>query len=314
MFPSPRFAPFTISLFAITHGCGHCEAPAPARVDAKSGSQSAEHAHTDQSTKATETSEWREVHPQQLDHDDAEASDGDSDPEDHEPLSSIMLDHFYIAAWARDAVVYGDIDALREPLQSLASYKYPAEMPLGVSELQAAAALTARADTLTAAAIGVASMARVCGDCHRRMELGIQSKKQPVDTSTPSKVDAISGRMFRHGWAAQRLWEGLVAPSDQAWTAGAAALAHAPMRTPKTNKPVSPEFAQKLRDIRELGVKASAATSTEERTNIYAQTLAKCAQCHADNVVFAIAGEPRDGKAGNLTPASERTTQPDTAR
>jgi mono/diheme cytochrome c family protein len=211
----------------------------------------------------------------------------DADAEEHEPLSSIMSDHFYIAAWARDTVVYGDIDALREPLASLAHYQYPPEMPAGVSELQAAAALTAKADNLAAAAAGIAAMARVCGECHRKLGLGIVAKQRPIDTSTPNKVDAISGRMFRHGWAAERLWEGLVAPSDQAWTAGAAALAHAPMRTPKTKQPVTEKFAQSLRAIRDLGARASIATSMEERTNIYAQTLATCAQCHADNVVFA---------------------------
>jgi mono/diheme cytochrome c family protein len=209
---------------------------------------------------------------------------------DLEALQEIMGDHFLLTAWARDAIIYGELDALRTPLMKLADFKYPAAISTGVAELQAAARATAKAGTLAEAAAGVAAMGRVCGECHKKRDLGIEVKRQTFAEPTKGKhADTIDTRMFRHGWAAERLWEGLVAPSDHAWQAGAAALAHAPKQTPKMNRPASDALARQLRDMRALGVRASTASSMEERASVYALTLATCAQCHADNAVF----EPR---------------------
>jgi mono/diheme cytochrome c family protein len=209
---------------------------------------------------------------------------------DLDVVDDIMGDHFLITAWARDAIIYGELDALREPLMTLADFKYPAAMPPGLTELQDAARVTAKASTLVAAAAGVATMGRVCGECHQKRNLGIEVKRQTFGGPSKGKhAETIDTRMFRHGWAAERLWEGLVAPSDHAWQAGAAALAHAPKQTPKLNRPASEALTRQLRAMRELGVRASTAASMQERAEVYALTLASCAQCHADNAIF----EPR---------------------
>jgi hypothetical protein len=213
----------------------------------------------------------------------AEATEPDS-------IANFMPQHFLIVAWARDAVVDGDLEDLREPLQALADYNYASVVPggwmRGVAELQAAARLTATAENLTVAASGVAAMTRVCGECHEQQGHRLALFPEEVATKTP-KSDEFSTRMHRHAWGSERLWEGLMAPSDQAWQAGAAALAHAPVKAPKLPAGAPKEFAASLTKLRDLGLRATQATSADERSNLYALTLAMCADCHSQ---AAIAG------------------------
>jgi len=87
--------------------------------------------------------------------------------------------------------------------------------------------------------------------------------------------------MYRHMWAADRLWEGLTGPSDEAWRAGAQALVRAPEQAPRTQPPLPPRFVSALRQVRELGQRALEADSLADRANVYGVFLASCASCHA---------------------------------
>lgn len=215
---------------------------------------------------------------------------GSADEPEPDSLVDFMPQHFLIVGWARDAVVDGDLEDLREPLQALADYNYASVVPggwmRGVAQLQAAARVTAKAENLTVAASGVAAMTRVCGECHEQQGHRLALFPEEVTTKTP-KTDDFSTRMHRHAWGSERLWEGLMAPSDQAWQAGAAALAHAPIKTPKLPAGAPKDFATSLAKLRDLGLRASQATSAQERSNLYALTLAMCADCHSQ---AAIAG------------------------
>ncbi|MET0386582.1 MAG: hypothetical protein ABW321_11515, partial [Polyangiales bacterium] len=77
-----------------------------------------------------------------------------------EPVTAFMAEHFEISTWARNAVVEGSIEKVRIPLLALANYDYRTVVPggwmQGVLQLQAAARLTADANSLEAAAVGVA--------------------------------------------------------------------------------------------------------------------------------------------------------------
>lgn len=207
---------------------------------------------------------------------------------EHEPITHFMPDHFWIVSWARDAVIDGDLESLRRPLLSLADYTYDSVVPGpwmdGIGKLQAAARLTANADNLSVAASGVATMTRICGQCHEQQGHRLELFPVEVVTKTP-KSDTLKARMNRHAWASERLWEGLMAPSDQVWQAGAAALAHAPVKAPKIGAFTPKDFAQSLARLRDLGLRASQATSPEERSNIYGLALATCAECHADTAI-----------------------------
>jgi hypothetical protein len=199
-------------------------------------------------------------------------------------IESFMLEHFLIAVWARDSVVDGDLESLRVPLHALADYGYQSVAPggwmSGVAQLQAAARLTAEARTLEAAASGVAAMGRVCGECHRALRAGPRTQRYEPERSAP-KSDSFEGRMFRHAWAVERLWDGLTTPSDNAWIVGAAALSQAPSAPPQAAPVLPPPIVHTLDVVRQLGVKAARADTLAAREKVYGQLLLTCAQCHS---------------------------------
>jgi hypothetical protein len=208
-----------------------------------------------------------------------------------EPARHFTHEHFSIATTARDALVDGDIAAVRAPLRAFADHDYARQAPEDwlrqVARLQAAARETSQAETLASAARGVASMARVCGECHKAFDRPLELAPLAVAGGAPAS-DAEPERMHRHFWATRRLWEGLVAPSDQAWRAGAEALARAPMEPPTTRRTPRAGFAEAMTRLREFGQRALAVESLDERIDVYALTLATCADCHAYREEFRL--------------------------
>jgi hypothetical protein len=206
-------------------------------------------------------------------------------PQPAESIESFMAEHAVITTWARDAVVAGDLDQLREPLGALAAYHYDtvklgAWLPF-MAELQQTASLTARAKTLELAAAGVATMGRICGDCHTATGGGPHSfvpHEPTLETSQPW----VAG-MQAHGWAADELWQGLTTPSDAAWNAGASALSHMP--TMSGAMPAS--YARALLDVQNLGVSAQGLTAPGPRADLYGVLIATCAACHVDTIDHA---------------------------
>jgi cytochrome c553 len=198
----------------------------------------------------------------------------------NESITAFMADHAVITEFARDAVITGDMESMREPLLALADYKYATVAPgpwlRWLPQLQATARLTADASTLDAAASGVATMGRICGECHIANGGGpVAQPALPPKRSTRS--DTLAKRMDRHMNAADELWKGLTTPSDAAWKAGAATLRYAPT---KTHESLPPGFVSRLQEVRQLGVAADEASSLEERSNVYGLLLATCADCH----------------------------------
>lgn len=197
-------------------------------------------------------------------------------------IESFMLEHYVISTWARDSIVDGNIEAVRGPLQALAEYSYSSVAPggwmKGIAEMQAAARLTAQAQTLGAAASGIAALGRSCGQCHREHG-GPVLQHYPVEDRAATS-DQLEVRMLRHAWAMERLWEGLTAPSDNAWMAGATTLARAPATAPKSDQELTPAVLEALDLVRTLGARATRADSPEAREKAYGELLMTCAECH----------------------------------
>lgn len=207
------------------------------------------------------------------------------------PLSKLedyMIDHYAIVTLSRDAVIGGSLEGLRLPLLTFAEHEY-ADVAAGawmpwIAKLQEAALLTAQAETLERAAMGVATMARECGACHTAGARGpVFATHAALQLQPRNSFDA---RMGRHMWAAERLWEGLVGPDDEAWLAGASALAKISSTAPTGHGAVPPAFATALLDVRTLGQKALEASNQAERADVYGLMLAGCASCHAQQIAF----------------------------
>ena len=198
-------------------------------------------------------------------------------------IGDAMTDHFAITTFARDAVIAGLLEPLQAPLQALVHYRYEdvrassAWMPW-IAQLQTIAQSTSQATTLEVAALGVANMARVCGECHVAMHDGPVWAPAMAADEERREIDSVEERMGRHDWAARQLWKGLTGPSDGSWRAGAQALIDAPA---ELDVQLPEDFDDELREVRALGQSAREATRLAERAEVYGTLIGRCAQCHA---------------------------------
>ena len=212
------------------------------------------------------------------------------DAPEQDRIESFMAEHFAIVTWARDSVIAGSVEPLREPLRALADYEYRSVAPGGwmpyIADLQEAARLTSQSDNLDLAATGVATMARVCGDCHANKASGPKFNDSDRRDERRLRRDSLDQRMQRHIWAADRMWEGLTGPSDAAWSEGAAALANAPAGAPRADPALPPKIVSALQEVRALGARALDAQTLADRADVYGLLLSTCANCHAYQVEF----------------------------
>ncbi|MEO8548627.1 MAG: hypothetical protein ABI678_01590 [Kofleriaceae bacterium] len=129
--------------------------------------------------------------------------------------------------------------------------------------------------TLAATRTGV--LGQRCAECHEvtKATVDLADDPRPVD-------DVEHSRMAGHQWAALRMWEGLIAPSQQRWDEGALALTTVPLNL--VAQAVTPSFQGDLDDvarIRMLARAAPAATTDAARGELFGSLLGSCAHCHA---------------------------------
>jgi cytochrome c553 len=194
-----------------------------------------------------------------------------------------MYGHFGHASQVQSAVIAGDLEAVRSPAQWLAGHDEMAGLPQGaepyLARLRRAAALAVDASDLSAAAAATADIGTACGACHGAFDVG-----PPFDPGVPPPDEGppVVGHMMRHVWAADRMWEGLIGPSDAAWTAGARGLSEAPFEPTEVtqNAELQPTARDLARRVHELGVKAERSSDPEARGEIYGRLLAVCSRCH----------------------------------
>ena len=135
-----------------------------------------------------------------------------------------------------------------------------------------------RARSIDEAAALAAALAKTCGDCHEAQG----ARLAPLSGPPPAKSDDNAARMRRHAWAFNRLWEGLVLPSDESWMLGVDAF----VDLPDCEDHVSPESDRAaIAHAREVMTSSEAtarsATTREDRARVYGQMLPTCAACHA---------------------------------
>jgi hypothetical protein len=181
----------------------------------------------------------------------------------------------------RDAVVRGDLDDARAEARLLAGLRI--EGPVGelwtqmFDAMKAAAARSVSANDLNDASRDVALVARTCGSCH------IAFGRRGILIEAPGALSSgVRASMQRHQWAAERLWDGLVVPSDDAWHAGALALSEAPLSPEQLSpgKSPGPKIGELAQTAHNFGLKAASAESVDARAELYGEVLATCAQCH----------------------------------
>jgi len=199
-----------------------------------------------------------------------------------EPETNAMHRQFSRTVDIQTGVVLGDLSRAHEAAVRLAAYPEPGESRPDTdpytSAIRAYASVISQASDLDSVARQVGQIAAACGDCHTAVEGGPRF----VLGSGPPQSDTRAAAMIRHLWAADRMWEGLIGPSETAWTSGAEAL--------KENWTASGVMIQAssvpdqtsgyLSQIQKLGEKALSAQGPGDRAQVYAEILGTCNRCH----------------------------------
>lgn len=193
-----------------------------------------------------------------------------------------MQHHFSQVGLVHEAVIRGDLPAVRGPASQLAESETPRDVPASTAPYVAAMRLGAKraaeARELASAAAATASILLACGECHRNagtMPVPVTPKRPPVG--------GLVGHMLEHQRAADEMLEGLFIPSETQWLRGAARFVGAPLR--QQSLPRDPKLTPGIRKaeerVHQLAERAREARAWKDRGEIYAEMLTTCASCHS---------------------------------
>lgn len=190
-----------------------------------------------------------------------------------------MRAHFGAVADVERAITRGLLDRAREDARYIVEHDEPsgaAGAPF-VAEMKRAAQAVIDAKDLPTAGASAAVLGRACSRCHEATTAVIAFAWEPQ----PEPDGTLRVQMQRHQWAAARLWEGLVGPSDEMWTQGSEALAAAELDALAAARGVARGDVQALAGhVRELATRAKTLRSGDERAALYGDLLSTCAGCH----------------------------------
>lgn len=203
-------------------------------------------------------------------------------PTDHEAVREEMRGHFAEISAIKNAVIDGDLETVREEAEVFVSeqetHEYPEAWRPHVLEMIEVAQATATAPDIQAAASSTARLAATCGRCHR----AVGAKPVFTDAVEPEEGDEVAVAMQRHQWAADRLWEGIVGPSEIAWARGSEVFPAIPgCATELDAEPdIEPRMLELCTRVSALGREGATTRELEDRARIYGELLGTCAACH----------------------------------
>jgi cytochrome c553 len=182
----------------------------------------------------------------------------------------------------RDAVARAELEQAKREATILADLRLEGAVDptwkQKLDAMNAAAGRVAEATDLQEASRGLAAVARTCGDCHATLR-----RAGPVAVEPELEGSGVGPHMVQHERAVVQMWNGLVIPSDDAWTAGARALSDAPLApellTPGRT-PV-PKVGNLAASVHELARRAVTANDLDARLALFGELMATCATCHA---------------------------------
>jgi hypothetical protein len=129
-----------------------------------------------------------------------------------------------------------------------------------------------------------ARLGEACASCHLQTQV---PPRFAVPAMPPADEPTRTARMARHQWAADRLWEGLVGPSDHRWHVGLDVLVKTPLPFPRLTD--TPQIASQLQTFAQSAIAHLATDSLEDRAHRYGEMLVMCAACHSTLQVSSVA-------------------------
>jgi cytochrome c553 len=138
------------------------------------------------------------------------------------------------------------------------------------------AAALAEAPSIDEGCRRAAQLAGACVACH------VEARVQPELRSPPRLPPdgaTVASRMARHHWAADRMWEGLIAGDEDTWRAGLAVMTAPPHPWSEIDERAG--FARRLQSLATDARAHGPTDSLADRTRVYGEILVTCAGCHA---------------------------------
>ncbi len=195
-----------------------------------------------------------------------------------------MDKHFVEVGLIEQAVIRGDLEAVRPPAQWIVDHQESAGLAAGqapvsqIGLMRSAAKSAAETTDLKVAASATGAMLTACGTCHA--ELGIKPKM--MAPAEPASAPGAAPHMLEHQWAVDMMQRGLVGPSDELWKTGAERLKRAPLASkefPKDPK-LTAEVLALERQVQVLAQKAADTPDPGGRASAYGAILETCGGCH----------------------------------
>jgi cytochrome c553 len=191
-----------------------------------------------------------------------------------------MTEHFSKATDAKTAVVRGDLERARRAASSLAESEWTSNLRSDwrpyMRTMQDAAKSVANAVDSKQAAQGIGRIGEACASCHAAVGGPKVAVEEAPDAGSRTGFDPA-----QHVWAVDRMWVGLIGPSEQAWRRGSAVLVSAPFEPAVriATREVPPEVAILSNRFHELGRRAQN-VDVDRRGGVLGDVLATCATCH----------------------------------
>lgn len=207
----------------------------------------------------------------------AAASDSEVAEHMHEHLGRITA--------IKTSIIFGNLGGVREPAGWLAEHDtlpaLPARFKPFVDLMRAYAREVVEAPDLDSAARSVSGMAQNCGNCHTANEVNLRFGFDQL----PADWSDTQTHMQRHQWAMDRLWEGLIGPSDTSWSRGTDMLVDVPLGAEdvvheSTGGGDEAALAEIAERIHELGAQGANARTQSTRSQLYGEILGLCGSCH----------------------------------
>jgi cytochrome c553 len=193
-----------------------------------------------------------------------------------DPFQDHMYAHFSSVGAIQTAVIFGNLEEARDRARDLAEHDEVAGMPEGSDAFRQAMRGTARrlAESTTTEDVSLltAELAATCGRCHQATDGGPVFNVEVMDPGDPV------GTMVRHVQGADRMWDGLIGPSDESWQVGAELLARGSVDQELIGG--VPGGESLVVDVFRLGREAQDARSQDDRARTYGRILATCSRCH----------------------------------
>lgn len=193
-----------------------------------------------------------------------------------------MGEHFIAGIDLQTAIIRGDLYEARKHAEWLADHEEPEQIPQAEASLRGvhqASRAVLEAPGLPEAAAATAQVAYFCGDCHAALRSG----PEMAPGAPPEPGSGAQRSMFGHIWAADRMWEGLVARSDRSWEAGAETLGRSTLfpRDVVSDSARVAALETVVRRVTGIAGEAQRASDWAGRAEVYGRLLATCSVCHS---------------------------------